>query len=184
MPKESDFHRELAKDLKEDGVTLKKIPDAPVSYTQKDDGSKVRFSPPKFVDLVGVGPREQVTSSHALMTPFGRPLFLECKMMTKLNSFPLKRIEPNQLRDLLEVSDRASALFVINYRVKKYAESTIKKLDLEAMIDHKRINALTVVMPHDILSAIEAGLKSLPIAELSKAFVSRPWGGRWTYEGE
>ena len=170
MPSEKTFHREIIDDLAHDHVTLKKIPDSPVSYTQKDDGSKVRFSPSRFVDLVGVGPDRCA-------------LFWEAKMMTGLNSFPLSRIEPNQLRDLLELADRASALFIINYRVKKYATSTLKKLGLEDKVDHKRINLLTSCFPHDILNAIERGDKSIPIKELSRSFVQRPWGGRWTYAG-
>jgi len=102
-------------------------------------------------------------------------------LMTKLNSFPLSRIEHNQLRILLELADRSSAFFVINYRVKNYSDRTIKKLGLEHMIERKRINALTVVLPHDILDATKAGRKSLPIKELSQSFVTRPWGGRWDY---
>jgi len=183
MPKESDFHAELRKDLAEDGVTLAKVPDAPASYTMKDDGSKVRFSPPKFVDLVGVGPCEEIPTDKNVVvtTPFGRPLFWECKLMTRLNSFPLSRIEPNQLRILLELADRSSAFFVINYRVKNYADRTIKNLGLHDGIERKRINAVVSIEPRTILQAVDAGKKSLPIKELSQSFIFRPWGGRWHY---
>lgn len=186
MSKEKDFHRELISDMAKQGVILKKIPDVPVSRVQKymtDDGLKeFRFSPPKFVDLVGIG-NEIASTDSVRQTPpqWDRPLIWEAKIMKKLNAWPLKTLRDEQLKILLEFGYRADSRVIINYRVKEFTDAQVSKYGLRGFVHHKRINCLTSVLPVDILIAIQQGWKSIPLAELAKSFIIRPWGGKWSY---
>lgn len=185
MPKEADFHRELIADMAAQGVIIKKVPDVPVSRVQQhmpEQGLKeFRFSPPKFVDLVGVGNETTNLVSGTSPVPYGRPLIWEAKLMKKLNAWPLKTLREEQLRILLDFENRAHSRVIINYRIKDFTDVQVRKYGLENLVDHRRINCLTAVLPSDILTAIQHGWKSIPLAELAKSFISRPWGGKWNY---
>jgi len=92
--KETNFHQELMKDMRAQNVAIAKVPDAPASYVMGTDNNKFRFSPSKFVDLVGVGPLESVwlTPKEFTQLPYGRPLIWEAKLMKKLQAWPLKSL--------------------------------------------------------------------------------------------
>lgn len=185
MPKESDFHRELIADMAAQDVIIKKIPDVPVSRVQQhmtNEGLKeFRFSPPKFVDLVGVGNESLAANDSNPWVTWGQPLIWEAKIMKKLNAWPLKHLREEQLRILLDFQNRAHSRVLINYRVKDFTATQVDKYGLLHHIDHKRINCLTAVLASDILTAIQHGWKSIPLAELAESFISRPWGGKWNY---
>ena len=183
MPRETDFHRELIKDMRSQGVRLAKVPDAPVSHMMTKDNKRIRFSPPKFVDLIGVGNEiEKTDRARFAPPPWGRPLIWEAKLMKTLHAWPLSTLRDEQLQILLDFAGVADARVIINYRVKNYTQAQLDKYGLANFVDHKRINVLTSVMPSAILDAKEHGWKSIPVAELARSFVGRPWGGPWSYE--
>jgi len=181
MPKETDFHRELINDLRAQNVMLAKVPDTPASYVMGRENQKFRFSPRKFVDLVGVGNEVVGGSSSNEIFLWGRPLIWEAKLMKTLHAWPIKSLGEDQLKVLRTFEDRACSRVIINYRVKKYTDAQVAKYGLERFVERKRLNMLTSVRPSDILEAIQHGWKSIPVAELAKTFIMRPWGKQWNY---
>jgi hypothetical protein len=177
---EKVFQQELKHDLRERRQAFcEKIPDFPVSQSERmvkdaqGRSKKIRFSPPKIIDLVGTG-------VPLVPGTYGIPLWWECKQMRTLNAWPLVTLDDNQLRILLEQQSYAAACVIVNYRLRPNANQ-IEKYGLSPLIRLGRINVLTRVLPSAILEARDRGWKSIPASQLLSRATAREPGG-WTFE--